>query len=1025
MVQRTKGTKIWLLAFGLIAGNLSNAQVLAPDQSASRELTLIEQQYHAQNYTFAAQSARQYLSEPATAAMPENNADKEKARYFLALSGIKKQARDCKEYAIQFIKSTSVPAYKQRLQFALAQYYFQHDQLTNAIPLYVQAGIANLDNNEIADAKFELAYCYFNNRQFDKAEPLLQAIKELPDGKYYMAGNYYYGLLAYNENKYKAALQSFDRIKDQKEYSTIVPYYMAEIYYFMGNRDQALKLSLDLLTRKEKSYYDNELHLLAAQCLFEVQDYKEAKPYFEYYYGHKDKIRKQELYEMAYCDYKTADWEAAVEKFKLLSDAQDSLGQTSMYLLGDCYLKMDEKASSRNAFGICADMAFNRAQQEASMFIYSKISDEEGFNDDALRQLTNLLKTFPGTQYKDEANTMISGLLVKTNNYAGALSHLKEVNHKEADYWQIYQKASYGFAVQRYREGEPGEAKKYLDQSLDRPVNVEYEAVAYFWKSELCYHEKRYEEVLKYARDFIDNKGDRKVMSRISPLATIQHAWLNMGFAAMGTQDYEQAQEYFSKAQENDGHDAYTGMVATLREADAVFMQKNFGRAMMLYDKIIASDSADRDYARYQKSIILGLQGKTNEKIDLLKSIIYHTPPSVYADHARYEIAVTYMDADKYQPALVYLHQLADSVNDKSFAPSAWIKTGFIYQQMGEPVKAIEAYKRVITDYPGSEDKLAALDALKSLYIATNQPASYSRLLRENHLPSADSGSIDSTFYSAAEAQYSNGRTDEAAKAFTSYLQQYPNGIFATKAHYYRGESYYQLKQYKEARSDYDAVLAGPWNEFDENSARHAGSMAYEAKDYDAAFRYYNMLGANASNDLVRILAWEGMEKSTYNTARYNDAAHYADSLMAMPGAPVETLDDALYIKASSLYHADSASDTARVLFTKLAANKNRGIAAEARYCIAHILYVQGKFKEAEDAANDAIHLSSGYDYWIVRSYLLLADILTKEQDFFNAKATLESIVKHTKIAEAKQEAQRKLDALKELEKKKSKLSED
>ncbi len=1023
--QRTIGLRSFFIAGIVLSGSFSFAQVLAPDLPANRPLMLVQEQYNEGHYALAAQSARQLLSsDDSSGISPRQDADLDKARYFLALAQIKTDVRGGEAYALSVMQSTPNTTYSQRLGFTLAQYYFRHDQLSKAIPLYETAGISNLDNKEIADAKFELAYCYFNNRQFDKAEPLLLAIKELKDGKYYMAGNYYYGLLAYNESKYKQALQSFDRIKDEKEYRTIVPYYIAEIYYFSGARDKAQKLAEEIIKRKEKSFYDNELHLLEAQCLFENAEYKEAKPYFEYYYQHKDKIRKQELYEMAYCDYKTDDWNNAVDKFKLLSSANDSLGQTAMYLLGDCYLKTDDKASARNAFGICADMTFNKGQQEAAMFLYARISDETGYYDEALRQLRNLLKTFPATGYKDEANTMISSLLLRTNDFDGALTHLKEVNHKEGNYWLVYQKAAYGYAVQRFRKGDLKDAQEYFDLSLQRTVNNDFERATYFWKSELAYQARKYAEVITYAQDFIDKKNGKNGVEHISPLATPQHAYLNMGFAAMAQQDYSAAQEYFNKAQQEPSKDAYTGMMATLREADAVFMQKNFGRAILLYDKIIASNNADADYARYQKAIILGLQGKSNEKIALLHTIIYTAPPSAYADHARYEIAVTYLESDKYAQALSFLHQLTDSIADKSFAPSAWMKTGFIYQQTNDNAKAINAYKHVVVDYPGADDRLAAMDALKSLYILNNQPAEYTRMLRESGLPSADSSSVDSTYYAAAETQFSNGKLDDAAMAFTNYLQQYPHGIFAVKAHYYRGESYYNLKKYKEAREDYNIVLSGTWNDFYQNSARHAAAIAYQDKDYAGAFGYYSKLRNVADNDVLLMLAYEGLVKSGYNAARYEEAAKYADSLTTMQGVPAETLNDVLYYKAKSLQQFDS-SDAALNIYKQLSADKNGDIAAESRYRISDIYLKQGKLKEAETAANETIHLSGGYDYWIVRSYLLLADVLVQEKDYFNAKATLESIVKHTKIAEAKQEAQKKLEEVKALEKKQSKLSEE
>ena len=62
---------------------------------------------------------------------------------------------------------------------------------------------------------------------------------------------------------------------------------------------------------------------------------------------------------------------------------------------------------------------------------------------------------------------------------------------------------------------------------------------------------------------------------------------------------------------------------------------------------------------------------------------------------------------------------------------------------------------------------------------------------------------------------------------------------------------------------------------------------------------------------------------------------------------------------------------------------------AEARYHIAEILYLQGKYPEAEKASFEVINKAGSYDYWITKSYILLGDVYYKEQDYFNAEATL------------------------------------
>ena len=60
----------------------------------------------------------------------------------------------------------------------------------------------------------------------------------------------------------------------------------------------------------------------------------------------------------------------------------------------------------------------------------------------------------------------------------------------------------------------------------------------------------------------------------------------------------------------------------------------------------------------------------------------------------------------------------------------------------------------------------------------------------------------------------------------------------------------------------------------------------------------------------------------------------------------------------------------------------------------------------------------------MVKSFLLLADILVQQKDYFNAKATLQSIIKNCKIPELKNQANEKLKEVKQLENKKTKLSD-
>jgi tetratricopeptide (TPR) repeat protein len=97
-------------------------------------------------------------------------------------------------------------------------------------------------------------------------------------------------------------------------------------------------------------------------------------------------------------------------------------------------------------------------------------------------------------------------------------------------------------------------------------------------------------------------------------------------------------------------------------------------------------------------------------------------------------------------------------------------------------------------------------------------------------------------------------------------------------------------------------------------------------------------------------------------------------------------------------------------------------LAAEARYEIANCWFLLNKLSDAEKAAFETINKSGSYDYWITKAYILLGDIYFKQKDYFNAKATFQSVVENTLDNELKAEAQAKLNKVKDEESTSGKL---
>ena len=96
--------------------------------------------------------------------------------------------------------------------------------------------------------------------------------------------------------------------------------------------------------------------------------------------------------------------------------------------------------------------------------------------------------------------------------------------------------------------------------------------------------------------------------------------------------------------------------------------------------------------------------------------------------------------------------------------------------------------------------------------------------------------------------------------------------------------------------------------------------------------------------------------------------------------------------------------------FKNVASINKAAWGAEARYEIANCYYKLNNLQAAEKAGLEVIKVTGSYDYWVAKAYILLGDIYMQQKDYFNAKATYQSVADNATIPEMKNEAQLKLD---------------
>lgn len=189
--------------------------------------------------------------------------------YYTTVLSLKQNEARAEYDANQFMDLAKDNARVQMMSFHLAEYYFRKQQFSEAVDLYEKANIANLSNTEIADMKFHQGYSYFNLKNFALAKPLFNEIRQLPNDPNYIDANYYYGFIAFRDKNYGQALESFRVVENHSTYEATVPYYIAQIYYVQGKKDEAIKYAESKLAAGKAKYYDLELKQLLGHAYFE------------------------------------------------------------------------------------------------------------------------------------------------------------------------------------------------------------------------------------------------------------------------------------------------------------------------------------------------------------------------------------------------------------------------------------------------------------------------------------------------------------------------------------------------------------------------------------------------------------------------------------------------------------------------------------------------------------------------------------------------------------------------------------
>ncbi|MBK7268621.1 MAG: hypothetical protein IPI07_03610 [Flavobacteriales bacterium] len=133
--------------------------------------------------------------------------------------------------------------------------------------------------------------------------------------------------------------------------------------------------------------------------------------------------------------------------------------------------------------------------------------------------------------------------------------------------------------------------------------------------------------------------------------------------------------------------------------------------------------------------------------------------------------------------------------------------------------------------------------------------------------------------------------------------------------------------------------------------------------------------------------------------------------MIAEPGANNDLKAEAGLLQGRKAMEANSLDD-AYVKFKAVVTASTSEAGAEAKYHMAYVRYMQGKYTDTEKEVFDLVKKYPSYEDWKARGFILLADAYVQLNDRFQAKATLQSVIDHVSDPELVAQARTRLDTI-------------
>lgn len=912
------------------------------------------------------------------------------AAFYRALCALRLERGDAISQMVSFTERFPESRMVNEARYELGEAYYRNKKYEEAHHWFSVAQTHAFSHEQQSELLFKRGYSLFRLNRKDEAFSLFARTKD--DESYYSApSRYFYAHIAYETDRNTAALEEFLQLENDPSFAPIVPYYISQIYYRQRQYDRVIEYVTPLADSLTGSR-GLEMQRMLADAYFRQGQYEKALPPMEKYAEGTDILSREDNYLIGFVYYKNNQYQPAIAHLERVITENDALSQNANYHLADCYLRMNDRERAQKALQMASSVDFDKEVQEDALFNFAKLTYDLRFSayGSAVDAFLKYIELFPTSNRVDEAYTYLGIAFTETKNYQRALDALEKISRTTPLTQRATQRAAYFRGVELFQNLRFPEAERLFAQSLRY---AEYDptlsAKALYWRAESLYRLQQYPTAAAEYQKFLHARG----AFSLSEFSLAPYA---VGYCYFQMKNYDQSATWFRQfvgALSADATYASLRTDALCRIADCYYMQRKYWPAIEFYEKAAKSGGVSADYAVFQQGFTLGLVARPEKKIAVLQDFHQQFPQSLYRPDVYFELAQTYHSLDDLSRAKAYYQQVVDNFPSSPYAPSALVQMGLVCYAESEYELAIRNFTRVVSEFPGTPQMHEAVAALEKVYNSMGDVSSYLAYLDGiGQSQKVSQPQRDSLYFTNAQEFYMSGDCSRAVPALRDYIREYPQGFGSIAANFYLADCLLRAHDSVAALESLQLVVSRAPNEYFDRAQRQLCAVLEFTRDWEEALEGYLKLERMTNDQAVLLEARRGKLHMAVILQGDERIAEYAIALLSTDKLPPELALYGRYQLANAQLRLGRV-ESAYATFAQIGQNTGSITGAEARFRMVEIRHRQKDWERTKEEVLAFSKQNTPHQYWLAKSFILLADSYYQQGDSFQAKATLQSII--------------------------------